>query len=140
MELLQYMKLKFPYGVSSSASFGIIHTIFLWLYIESSVSSIPLSFLFDTGADVTSFPASVAKKIGIDLDQCPEEPMTGYEGTAVLVYRSNIKIRFNKKSFIIPCVFHPNEEVPIILGRAGIIDRFNILLDGNNKEIIFEEL
>ena len=140
MELLQYMKLKFPYGVSSSPTFGNIPTIFLWLNIESSSSSIPLSFLFDTGADVTSFPTSVAEKLGIDLDKCPKEPMSGYEGTTVLVYRSQIKIRFNKKTFEIPCVFNPNEEVPILLGRVGIIDKFNILLDGKGKEIIFEEI
>lgn len=66
--------------------------------------------------------------------------MTGYEGTSVLVYKSQIKIRFNKETFIIPCVFNSNEEVPILLGRAGIIDRFNIVLDAKNKEITFEEI
>lgn len=119
------MKLKFPYGISNSPGFGVIHTIFLWLYVESSTNSLP---------------ASVAKKLRIDLDKCPQEPMTGYEGTSVLVYKSQIKIRFNKEAFVIPCVFHPNEEVPILLGRAGIIDKFNILLDGKNKAIIFEEI
>lgn len=140
MELLLYMKLKFPYGISYPPNFGVVPTIFLWLYVESLAKPIPFSFLFDTGADVTSFPASVAEKLGIDLDKCPKEPMSGYEGTTVLVYRSQIKIRFNQKTLEIPCVFHPNEEVPILLGRAGIIDRFNIILDGKNKEIIFEEI
>lgn len=134
------MKSKFPYGISSSSGFGIIPTILLWLNVESPTESIPFSFLFDTGADVTSFPISAAEKLGIDLDKCPEEPMTGYEGTTILVYRSKVKINFNKRNFLVPCVFNPNEEVPIILGRAGIIDRFNILLDGKNKEIIFEEI
>lgn len=134
------MKSKYPYGTSFSSGFGTIPTIFLWLNVGSSSELIPFSFLFDTGADVTSFPASAAEKLGIDLDKCPQEPMTGYEGTTVLVYKSQIKINFNKRSLTIPCVFNPNEEVPIILGRAGIIDRFNILLDGRNKEIIFEEI
>ena len=134
------MKLKFPYGINNSPSFGIIHTIFLWLYVESLTHSLPVSCIFDTGAEVTSFPASVAKKLRIDLDKCPQEPMTGYEGTPVLVYKSQIKIRFNKEALTIPCVFHPNEEVPILLGRAGIIEKFNILLDGKNKKIIFEEI
>lgn len=134
------MKLKFPYGISNPPSFGIIYTVLLWLHVESPAGPIPLSFLFDTGAEVTSFPASVANKLGIDLDKCTEEPMTGYEGTTVFAYKSQVKIRFNKKIFEIPCVFNPNEEVPILLGRAGIMDKFNILLDGKNKEIIFEEI
>lgn len=134
------MQLKYPYGIKYSPELGSILTIKLLLQVESPDGLAPFIFLFDTGADITSFPISVAAKLGIDLDQCPQEPMTGYEGTVVLAYRSNIKIRFNKKSFELPCVFNPNEEVPIILGRAGIIDRFNILLDGRNKEIIFEEI
>lgn len=134
------MKSKFPYGISTSSGFGVIPTIFLWLNVESPTELIPFSFLFDTGADVTSFPVSAAEKLGIDLDECPEEPMTGYEGTTILVYRSKIKINFNKGNFLVPCVFNPNEEVPIILGRAGIVDKFNILLDGKNKEIVFEEI
>mgnify|MGYP001611697187 CR=1 FL=1 len=134
------MKSKFPYGISSSSSFGIIPTIFLWLNVKSPSELIPFSFLFDTGADVTSFPASAAEKLGIDLDKCPQEPMSGYEGTTILVYKSKIKIRFNQKAFEIPCVFHPNEEVPILLGRAGIIDKFDVMLDGKHKAITFEEI
>ena len=82
------MKSKFPYGISSSSGFGIIPTIFLWLNVQSPSELIPFSFLFDTGADVTSFPASSAKKLGVDLDKCPQEPMSGYEGTTILVYKS----------------------------------------------------
>lgn len=134
------MKLKYPYGIKYSPEFGSILTIKLLLQVESPEGPAPFIFLFDTGADITSFPISVAGKLGIDLDKCPQEPMTGYEGTVVLVYRSNIKIIFNKKRVEIPCVFNPNEDVPILLGRAGIIDRFNILLDGKKKEIIFEEI
>lgn len=134
------MRSRFPYGIKYSQGFGKILTVYIWLNLESPTGIKPFLFLFDTGADITSFPISVAKKLGVDLDKCPEESMTGYEGTTVLVYRSNIKILFNRKSLKIPCVFHPNEEIPIILGRAGIIDRFNIFMDGKNKEITFEEI
>lgn len=76
----------------------------------------------------------------MDLDKCPEEPMSGYEGTTISVYRSEVRVIFNGKSFYVPCVFNPNEEVPILLGRAGILNRFNIFLDGKRKEVIFEEI
>lgn len=134
------MQSRFPYGIKYSSGFGKILTVYIWLDLESPTGIKPFFFLFDTGADITSFPISAAKKLGIDLDKCPEESMTGYEGTAVLVYKSQIKIKFNEKTFEVPCVFNPNEEVPIILGRAGIIDKFNILLDSKNKEIVFEEI
>ncbi len=134
------MKLRYPYGIKYSPSFGHILTIKIFLSVEYPGGTEPFMFLFDTGADVTSFPASVAEKLGIDLDKCPKEPMSGFEGSTVLVYRSKIKIKFNQKSFELPCVFNPNEEVPILLGRAGIIDKFTIVLDGTKKAVTFEAL
>lgn len=134
------MKLSYPYQSKSSPSFGKIPTIKFWLNVESRSKSIPFLFLFDTGADITSLPASVAKKLGIDLDTCPQETMTGYEGATVIVYKSEITITFNRKSLKIPCVFNPSEEVPILLGRAGILDKFTILLDARNKVIVLEEI
>ena len=133
------MKLKYPYGIKSSPGFGNIYTVKLLLKVNSPEGLAPIIFLFDTGADVTSLPASAAEKLGIDLDKCPQDSMVGYEGTPVLVYKSQIKINFNNKELIVPCVFNPNEDVPILLGRVGIIDRFNIILDSKNKEITLEE-
>ena len=155
------MKLRYPYESKFSLEFGNISTIKLLLSVESSTGLIPFTFLLDTGADVSSLPASAASKLGIDLSKCPKIPMSGFEGSTISVYKSKIKIRLNKQSFStnkqsfstnkqsfstneksisVPCVFNPNDDVPILLGRAGIIDRFNIFMDGKKKEITFEEL
>ncbi len=134
------MKLKYPYEVKVSPDFGIIPTIKLLLEVESPKGPAPFIFLFDTGADVSSLPSAAAKKLGVDLDKCPQETMSGYEGNSVTVYMSPIKIKFGDKFFPIPCVFHPSDDVPILLGRAGILDKFNIFLDGKKKEITFEQL
>lgn len=134
------MKLRYPYEVRSSVSYGSIPTITFWLNVDSPRGPIPFLFLFDTGADVTSLPASAATKLGIDLDACPQEPMSGYEGTTIFVYRSSITIYLNQRNVTVPCVFHPNEEVPILLGRAGILDRFTIIMDGKRRTVTFEEI
>jgi len=133
------MKLEYPYGIEVSSDFGKIPLIKIPLPVCSPLGFINFTFLFDTGADVASLPAYAAEKLGIDLDQCAQIPMSGYEGTTIFVYKSQIKIRFNKL-FAIPCVFNPNEDVPILLGRVGILNRFNIILDGKRKQIVFEEI
>lgn len=134
------MKLRYPYENKLSLDFGNIPTIKILLPVESTKGFLPFNFLFDTGADITSLPASATEKLGIDLDKCPEKPMSGFEGTTIMVYKSEIKIKFNKKTFEIPCVFNPNDDVPILLGRAGILDRFSVLMDAKNREIVFEEI
>lgn len=134
------MKLQFPYVNKPTLHFGNIPTIKLKFQVESPEGFIPLLFLFDTGADVTSLPVSSAKKLGINLDKCPKEPMGGYEGRNIQVYLSKIRLKFNKKIFAIPCVFNPNENVPMLLGRAGILSRFSIHLESKHKQISFEEI
>lgn len=134
------MKLEFPYASKPTLNFGNIPTIKVKIQVESPEGFVPLLFLFDTGADTTSLPVSSAKKLGINLNACPKEPMSGYEGGKVQVYLSKIRMRFDRKVITIPCVFNPNESVPILLGRAGIISRFNIFMDGRNRLITFEEI
>lgn len=68
MGLSQIMKLKFPYGIKYAPGSGEIITVSTWFLLESPTGIKPFLFLFDTGADLTSFPASVAEKLGIDLD------------------------------------------------------------------------
>lgn len=134
------MKLTYPYESKPSESFGTIPTVSFWLDVCSPKGNLPFLFLFDTGADVTSLPASAGKELGIDIDKCPQVPMGGYEGTTIFVYKSEIKISFNNRLLVVPCVFHPNEEVSILLGRAGILDKFTIVMDGKKKKVSFEEL
>ena len=134
------MRLKYPYENRLSDSFGTIPTITLWLDVISPNGPAPFFFLFDTGADVSSLPVKASKQLGIDLDKCPEEQMTGIEGTVVTVFRSKIKILFNNKSFVVPCVLNPNKEVPLLLGRAGILDKFTITLNAKKKIATFEEI
>lgn len=132
------MRLKFPYE-RKPTDFGSIPTVKFWLSIVSPTGLIPFFFLFDTGADVTSLPVSAAEKLGVDLENSSKVSMGGYEGTTINVYRAEITVVFNQKLFKIPCVFNPNEEVPLLLGRAGILDRFTIILDAKGKEAVFEE-
>ncbi len=57
-------------------------------------------------------------------------------GTTVFVYRSTIEVSFNTNKFFIPCVFNPQEDVPLLPGRAGIMDRFTITMDAKKKLLI----
>jgi hypothetical protein len=132
--------MKSPYKVIKTEHFGDLLTPYFWLPVQVKTKVVPLLFLLDTGADVTSLPVSAAKSLDVDLTTCPKESMEGYEGTAVTVYRSTILIFLNNRRYKIPCVFTPIEHVPILLGRAGILEKFTITLDGKKKEVRFKEV
>ena len=132
--------MKFPYKIIKTEHFGDLPTPTFWLAVQVKTKIVPLLFLLDTGADITSLPVSAAKSLGIDLTTCPKESMEGYEGKSVSVYRSSIRIFLNNNRYTIPCVFTPIETVPILLGRAGILNQFTITLDGKKKEIRLQKI
>lgn len=132
--------MSFPYQKIKTDHLGELLTPSFWLPVQTRTKIASFIFLLDTGADVTSLPVSAAKSLGIDLATCPTEPIEGYDGKSVLVYRSSIKIFLNNKRFTIPCVFTPIETVPILLGRAGILDKFTLTLDGKKKEVRFKTI
>jgi hypothetical protein len=134
------MKLTFPYHVRKSTLYGDTLTIKLLLKVATPKGPIPFVFLFDTGADITSLPISAIDQLGIDINKCKKVKMSGFEGSSIEMYISTIDIQFKNKSFKVPCVFNPNNSVPILLGRTGIIDKFTITLDAKKKAAEFKEI
>jgi hypothetical protein len=132
--------MKFPYTKTKTDDLGDILTPTFWLPVQVKAKVIPFLFLLDTGADITSLPVSAAMSLGVDLTTCPQVPMEGYEGNIVPVYRSEIRIYMDNRRVTIPCVFTPIEQVPILLGRAGILDKFTLTLDGKKKEVRFRKI
>lgn len=134
------MKLKFPYQVRTSPIFGPVPTIKLKLPLKTVEGLETFAFLFDTGADITSLPISVIDKLGVDINKCKKIKMSGFEGSTIIVYLSRITIVLANKAFSIPCVFNPNINVAILLGRARILDKFTITLDAKKKVATFQEI
>lgn len=81
----------------------------------------------------------MAEVVGVDLTKCPEEVMYAVNNQPILTYHANIKARFNKKSFHLPCVFTEQDNTPFLLGRVGFIHHFIITLDPKHQRIVFAE-
>jgi hypothetical protein len=61
-----------------------------------------------------------ARHLGIDLNECPVEPVRGIAGT-VLGHLAVLDIRLCGQWFEVPVVFTPNRW-PQLLGREGVFD------------------
>lgn len=47
-------------------------------------------------------------------------------------------VRIGGQDVALPCAFSPVESTPALLGRAGVFDRFRVLLDARVDMIAFE--
>lgn len=95
-------------------------------------------FLFDTGADFTSLPKFLSGVVGVDLTKCRQEIMYTANNESMVTFRGKIIINLNGKDMELPCVFTEKDDTPFLLGRAGIIDNFEIWLSAKKKKIVLE--
>ena len=95
----------------------------------------PYSFVMDTGADVTTLPNYMIAVLGLDRSALEETESTGVGGKTKS-YNAEITITIKKLTFTLPVTFVENNAIPLLLGKEGIFDRFNIVFDNDAKKTI----
>lgn len=93
----------------------------------------------DSGADVTLIPLSLGKLIGLTVDEKRIEQIGGIRGSVPVIYfKSDIKI--GDIQFPIQIARALIEEVPPLLGRTDVFDKFNVQFRQKEGIIVFEEI
>ena len=87
-------------------------------------------FLIDSGADITMLPYFANNLLECKLEKSRTK-MFGIDGYGVSVYKSKIKVKLLNEEEIIRCVFSERDDIPFILGRLDILDKYNMLFYKN---------
>lgn len=93
-------------------------------------------FLLDTGADITMLPKGARELFDGPFEIC-DRLLYGIEGKGISIFKSRIKMRICEREFDVRCVFSQRDNIPFILGRLDVLDRFNIHF--YQKRVCFEE-
>lgn len=93
-------------------------------------------FLIDTGADITMLPRSARELFEGPFEDC-SQLVYGIEGEGIGIFKSKIRMRICEREVDVRCVFSKKDNIPFILGRLDIINRFNIHF--LESEACFEE-
>ncbi len=100
----------------------------------------PYSMYIDSGADITTINKTFGNLIGLRLKPKEEKFLiNGIGGKEEFVYR-DIDIKIVRKVFNIKVAWIQNDNIPLLLGRENVFDRFEIVFKQNNREISFIEL
>lgn len=92
-------------------------------------------FLLDTGADFTMLPSSFAHRAGLTLGRLPTRQVYGIEEKGLVVRVGSLLLRIGSVSFKAVALFSPVDTSPLILGRQGFFDSFNIRFDNRRRVI-----
>lgn len=132
------VKAEYPYLIKYTSK-GIILTPYIWIDVKTRFGVWrKQKLLFDTGADYTSFPRFLSTVVGVDLKTCRQDIMYTANNEPMVIYHSQILVRMSKIEFELPCVFTDKDDTPFLLGRVGIIDKFDIFLLAKDRRIVFE--
>ena len=100
--------------------------------------------LLDSGADLSVIPKDVGELLGLDLTGKKEEAR-GIGGKVPAVQTDmNLEIgkpheRYTLNIPVKVILSEKDEEIPIILGRAGFFDKFIITLNQKEEKVILKK-
>ena len=131
--------MEFPYLVKST-ELGTILTPYCWIEVKIYRKNIwrKHKFLFDTGADFTSVPKFMSEVVGFDIKNAKLEIMYTANNEPMVTFAGKMQIRIDNQELTIPCVFTDRDDTPFLLGRAGLIDNFEMTLSVKRKSLIIK--
>ncbi len=131
-------KFKYPFHRETAPGIGrvFLPLVSISLWLERQHEWVDFQFILDTGATASILPAAMAPLLGISLAKQKVIEMRGVEGSGVKSWLVTLTVRLKGKKLKIPCFLVDNEQVPFLLGRAGLLDReFSLLLDSKKQQI-----
>jgi len=109
--------------------------------LETESNSIQVSFFIDSGADMTIIPLNFARELGFDVwndDEVVDALGVGGSSVPYFVRHVNITIGDNKWEIRVACSLR--DDVPFLLGRKDIFDKFQVCFNDKEKKVRFTEL
>jgi hypothetical protein len=101
----------------------------------------PARLLLDSGADCTMLPKSFGELIGLDFGRLPALTVTGIEGRGMKAFKGPLCLQIGGlKLPPIPCLYAASDRTPLLLGREGFFDLFDICFDNRHKKLALTRL
>jgi predicted aspartyl protease len=104
--------------------------------------SIDIMAILDSGADISVLPMEVGEQLGLDLakNRSPCSGIGGEVDTAEDHVRVRISQGHENYTFDIPVkvVLDPKASIPVLIGRDGFFEKFEITFDEKRARISFK--
>jgi hypothetical protein len=98
---------------------------------------IHLSPYIDSGADITMIPKSAGELLGFNFEKDKIEELSGIGDGKVPVITKTVKMIIGNETFDCRIGWSLIEEVPPLLGRKDVFERFAVLFQEWDRKILF---
>lgn len=96
-------------------------------------------YFVDSGADISLIPLSIGQVIGLSAEGKRVSNISGISGYVKVIY-CNIDMKIGSVEFKAQVAWAQTNNVPALLGRKDIFDKFHITFKQDEGKIIFAEV
>lgn len=129
---------EFPYRREKSDLFGETYRPIAAVHFIVDDDTEFVQFMYiDSGADVTLIPKSVGDLLGFAVLESEIKQIYSVSRHSVPVIIKDVRLRLGNHEFDARVAWSLQENVPLLLGRLDIFDKFLITFDEVNKKTIF---
>ena len=130
--------IKFPYQKERSKLFREIYRPVVKFEIETKLGWIPIIAYVDSGADVTLLPASFIKALEIKVEEEEIKEIRGIGDAKVPVIIKDVRMKIGNVIFNAKVAIALIEDVPYLLGRESVFDKFEICFKQKERVVYFK--
>ena len=131
--------ITFPYREEQSKFFGLIYRPVARVKLNSAGEWIPEWMYVDSGADITLIPRSVGDLLGFEVNKGKIVDITGVGGGTVPVIVKKVMMCVGKEIFDARVAWALIEDVPPLLGRMDVFNKFDVIVREEEKEVVFKK-
>lgn len=134
------MQVEFPFVIQKSNVVDFISTPYAEVTLVGDVNRIKEWFLIDSGADVSLVKLKLGELLGFKLKEGEEIKQLSGIGTSAIPYvPRTVKMKIGEKEFGARIAWSLIEDVPLVLGRLDIFDKFDVLFKEREGKVVFTD-
>lgn len=134
------MLFAFPFEYVQVEGLGLLFYPIIQLEVKTVFGWKKLDFLVDTGADVTTLPATILPLLGLVLKKLPKNSTFGVGGIEVAVRETTIFLKLGADKFTVKTAITEGDGNTFLLGKKDVFEkRFSLVLDSKRKVTVLKK-
>lgn len=132
------MSIEFPYRQEPSSREGYIYRPVAKVILEGTNGREVVDYFYiDSGADYTLIPYKLGHFLGLKAEGSEVYEVQGISGVIGVIF-SKIEMKIGEYNFEAKVGWAQIEHVPLLLGRADIFDKFEVIFRQPDRKVIFK--
>ena len=134
------MQVEFPFVKQKANVVDYISRAYAEVTIIGDLNEITEWFFIDSGADVSLITKSIGEALELKLKEGEEIKQLSGIGTSTIPYvLRTIKVKIGDKEFDARIAWSLTEDVPLVLGRLDVFDKFDVIFKERERKVIFTD-